>query len=177
MKKLLIIATVLACMFAFASCGKADDNAKDGTTKNPASSNSNTDNNENKKEFDAKAILDEIIENNTFSEMTKLEDAIFLEVMYGISEVDVKQFAMYMNETGIIADEIIIVEAVDDAATQRVFDLISTWYTSKAAQFKDYLPEEYKIIEKSSVKLNGNIIYMVIADNNSEIEKIIEKYI
>jgi len=109
--------------------------------------------------------------------MTKLEDALFLEVMYGISEADVKQFAMYINETGIIADEIIIIEAVDDEASKRVCDLITNWYISKGAQMKDYLPEEYKKIEKSSVKSSGNYVYMVIADNNSEIEKIIEKYI
>jgi len=179
MKKLLIFATIISCMFTFVACGNNDSSKKETKPNNKTSSsdvgNSNEDG--NKKEFDAPSILDEIIENNSFSDMTKLEDALFLEVMYGISEADVKQFAMYINETGIIADEIIIIEAVDDEASKRFCDLITNWYISKGAQMKDYLPEEYKKIEKSSVKSSGNYVYMVIADNNSEIEKIIEKYI
>ena len=40
---------------------------------------------------------------------------------------------------------------------------------------KDYLPEEYDMIMKCSVKKNGDFIYMVVSYEKDKIEKIIEK--
>lgn len=186
MKRLVILATVITCIFSFVAC-KSDDSSNKNTDKNETttttSATENADNqntpetDEPKKEFNAQAILDEILASYTFNDMTELEDVVFLEVLYGVNSADVKQFAMYINETGITADEIIIIEAVDDEASQRVYDLILNWYTAKGIQMKDYLPEEYKKIEKSNVKISGNYIYMIVADNNTDIEKIVEKYI
>lgn len=182
MKRILSFLISAVCVFSFASCKKDDSSsAKDNTNgKNSSVTDSTEDSSasqEEKKEFDAQAILDEIIANHEFSDMTELEDTMFLEVMYSVQAADVKQFAMYINETGISADEIIIIEAVDADAKARVLELISNWYVAKGVQMKDYIPEEYEKIEKCSVKSSGNIVYMVVADNNTEIEKIIEKYI
>ena len=187
MKKLAILTTILTCLLTFVACGNNEDTTKEKDNKDTTTTTTtaNAENNapdeskpqDEKKEFDAQAILDEILANHTFSDMTEFEDVMFLEVLYGINGADVKQFAMYMNETGITADEIIIIEAVDADATKRVSELVMNWYTAKGIQMKDYLPEEYKKIEKSSVKTTGNYVYMVVADDNEAIEKIIEKYI
>ena len=178
MKRLAIFVTIILCMLSFAACGNDDSKTNETTTTKATTSNEDSSKpDEGPKVFDAKAILDEIIANYELSDVTKLDDVMFLDVLYGIKEDDVKQFSLCINETGISADEIIIIEAVDADATQRVLELVMNWYTAKGVQMKDYIPEEYEKIEKSSVKSSGNYVYMVVAENSGEIEKVIEKYI
>lgn len=171
-----IIIAVLTCVSLVACSSNTDSSSKNTTKNSSLSTNENSDKSE-EKTFDAKKVSDEINSKYKFENMTQLDDAMFLDIMYGVKNDDVKQFIMMINETGISADEIIVIEGVNEEATARVFELISNWYIAKGAQMKDYIPEEYDKINKCSVKVKGNIVYMVVLDNSKEIEDIIEKYI
>lgn len=85
--------------------------------------------------------------------------------MYGIEPADVKQFAGAVNLTGISAEEIVLIEAVDADAAARVKTQLDARYESKANQMRDYLPDEYAIIEKCSVRVDGNYVAMIVSAN------------
>lgn len=177
MKKLIITLFLVILSLSASACKneKTDSSSPKETDNTSKTQQEQTD--KPAHEFDAQKILDEIIAGQSFSDMTEYEDVMFAEVLYEVAAEDVKQFAMYLNDTGISADEIIIIEAVDPDAAKRVFEKISNWYTSKAAQMKDYIPEEYEKIQKSGVKSSGNVIYMAVCDDSEAAEKIIEKYL
>lgn len=176
MKKIITLAICLLACFSLAACQNDD---KESSIDSSSEISSTTDNNsENaEKEFDIPKIIDEISSKFTLNNVTRLDDAMFLDVMYGIQAEDVKQFGMMINETGISADEIIIIEGVDSDAAARIFEKISNWYTSKGVQMKDYIPEEYEKIEKCQVHKNENVVYMIVLDNHKEVEELVESYL
>lgn len=175
MKKVHILLLSLIVCITFASCKNDNSNSETTTTTNQADSSSEI--LDAKKDFDTQKIMAEINSKFTFSDMTQFDDSLFLDVMYGISADDVKQFGMMINETGISADEIIIIEGVDADATSRILEAISNWYTAKGVQMKDYIPKEYEKIEKCQVHNIDNVVYMVVLDNFKDVEEIIESYL
>lgn len=94
-----------------------------------------------------------------------------LQANYGIEQKDVKQFAAIVDATGIKADEIILLEGTDSAASNRIKEKLDSRYKQKAIELKDYLPEQYAILEKGSVKQKGNYISMIISPNADIFEK------
>lgn len=174
MKKIITFLICIATCFSFVACNNDDSQAPKDSSSITSDSSSET---KQEKEFNATEIMKEINTKFTFDTMTQFDDAMFLDVMYGIQSEDVKQFGMMINETGISADEIIIVEGVDDQAGDRIFENISNWYIAKGVQMKDYIPAEYEKIEKCQVHRKGNITYMIVLDNHEEVEKIVESYL
>ena len=72
-------------------------------------------------------------------EMIRLEGEDLTDV-YGIALEDVAQFAAAVNGSGIKADEIVLVEAVDEDAAARVKELLDERYQSKLNELENYLP-------------------------------------
>lgn len=54
-----------------------------------------------------------------------------LTTNYDIAADDIKQFAAYVDTTGIKADEIVLVEAVDGEAAKRIKDCLDTRYQQR----------------------------------------------
>lgn len=170
-----IFLSILIC-FTLVAC-QSEKNVKTDSENQTSLGDTSNNKHENKEKFDATKVMSEINSKFTFSDMTQFDDPLFLEIMYGINTDDILQFGMMINETGISADEIIIVEGVNSEATSRIFEAISNWYTAKGTQMKDYIPQEYDKITKCQVHCSGNVVYMVVLDNFSEVESIIEKYL
>ena len=47
----------------------------------------------------------------------------------------------------------------------------------KKAELENYLPEQFKIVEKSEVQVKGDYVYLVISEKASDIEAVIAQYI
>ena len=91
---------------------------------------------------------------------------------YGIDSGDTKQFAAYVDSTGIKGDEIVIIEGKDADATKRIKEKLDVRYKQKENEMKDYLPEEYAVLKKCSVNQNGNYISMIVSPQYEELNKI-----
>lgn len=89
--------------------------------------------------------------------------------IYGIDAADVAQFAAAINDTGIKADEIVLVEAVDADATGRVEAALEERYQSKLNELENYLPEEYAVVKACAVEADGNYVSMIVAPNAAEL--------
>lgn len=89
--------------------------------------------------------------------------------IYGIDPADVAQFAAAINDTGIKADEIVLVEAVDAAAAARIEAALEERYQSKLNELENYLPEEYAVVKACGVETDGNFVSMIVAPNAAEL--------
>ncbi|WP_312695168.1 DUF4358 domain-containing protein [Caproiciproducens sp.] len=91
---------------------------------------------------------------------------------YGIDSADVKQFAAYVDSTGIRGDEIIFLEGKDSDAAKRIKEKLDARYKNKENEMKDYLPEEYAVLKKCGVNQNGNYVSMIVSPQYEELNGI-----
>ena len=145
MKKFVVILLTLCLVFALTACG--------GKTETNTNST---------KTVDLPAVYAGFGLNS--EDMLPLAETDLMEY-YGIDAANVKQFAGAVNLTGISAEEIVLIEAVDANAAASVKAQLDARYDSKAAQMKDYLPDQYAIIEKCSVRVDGNFVAMIVSEN------------
>ena len=91
---------------------------------------------------------------------------------YGIDPESVKQFAVYIDSTGLKGDEIILLEAKDEEAAKTVKEMIDARYQQKENTMKSYQPEEYAMLKECKVQQNGNYISLIVSPQHEELEKI-----
>ena len=64
---------------------------------------------------------------------------------------------------------------MDSNAAQRVKEQLDKRMESKLAQNKDYLPEQYAIIQKCSVEQDGNYVSMIVGKEHQKLTEIYQK--
>ena len=90
---------------------------------------------------------------------------------YGIKAEDVEESAGGVNKTGVNQEEIVLVKTKDAEAAKRVQDALSKRLESKLNETKNYNPEQYAIVEKCSVDVDGNYVSMIISSNAEAMKK------
>ena len=116
---------------------------------------------------DMKAVL----ENTEMMDLSQ-ED---LMPQYGIDASQVKQFAVYIDSTGIKGDEIILIEGIDADAAKSIKEKIDARYQEKENTMKTYQPEEYAVLKKSKVEQNGNYISLIVSPQGDDLKEIYNK--
>jgi hypothetical protein len=125
------------------------------------------------KEVSIPQIMDQLAKEYGLEEgMLVLTEDDLLE-LYGIESADVKQFAARLRLESIQADEIVLIEATDGKAAERVKEMLDNRYQSKLNETRDYLPDEFAKIEKCKVMQNGNFVSMIVC---AEAEKAVGDY-
>ena len=148
MKKLTIVLLSLALLLSFAACG--------GTST---------------KQADLGKVMTDMKAKLTNTEMMDLSKEDLMPT-YGIDTADVKQFAAHVDSTGIKGDEIIILEGKDADSAKRIKEKLDARYKQKEVEMKDYLPEEYAVLKKCTVKQDGNYISMIVSPQYEELNQI-----
>lgn len=123
------------------------------------------------KEVDLSQVMDSIKQKITNTEMMDLSSDDLMP-NYGIDTEDVKQFAAYVDATGTKGDEILLFEAVDSQAADRIKEKLDDRYHQKEIEMKNYLPEEYAVLQKCKVEQDGNFTAMIISPQHEELEQI-----
>ena len=108
------------------------------------------------------------------NEMKTLTDVSDLDVYYGIAEDDVKQFAAQIrNDSSTAPVEIVLVEAVDVDAAERVNTALQRRYHSIVSTYASYSPEQLSMAKECGVTVSGNYVMMAVSDHYDEMMKII----
>ena len=94
---------------------------------------------------------------------------------YGIEASQVKQFAVYIDSTGIKGDEIILIEGIDADAAKSIKEKIDARYQEKENTMKTYQPEEYAVLKKSKVEQSGNYITIIDSPQGDDLKEIYNK--
>lgn len=116
---------------------------------------------------DMKAVLEN-------KEMMDLDESDLMSY-YGIEASQVKQFAVYIDSTGIKGDEIILIEGADADAAKSIKEKIDARYQEKENTMKTYQPEEYAVLKKSKVEQNGNYISLIVSPQGDDLKEIYNK--
>jgi stress-induced morphogen len=95
-----------------------------------------------------------------------------LKPNYGIDPKDVRQFAAYVDSTGTKGDEILLFEGTGSGAADRIEKDLNDRYHQKEIEMKDYLPEEYAVLQKCKVERNGNFAAMIVSPQYQDLEQI-----
>jgi len=173
MKKryLFLIASILVLSMLLASCGGAEGKNESTETNAPAESNeketkpNRVESSEGKipAGYDLEKLYESLME--CYSEQPTMIplDSTLLADFYGITPEMYSQAVVYFCETGIDADEIWLIEAVDEAAAAQVAALANQNLANKIASFKDYLPDEYAIAKEGKVITTGNFVLLLVS--------------
>jgi hypothetical protein len=152
MKKIFAFVLAAAIVCSLAACG--------GTTK----------------QADLGKVITDMKAKITNTEMMDLSKEDLMP-NYGIEAADVKQFAAYVDSTGIKGDEIVFLEGKDADAAKRIKEKLDDRYKQKEVEMKDYLPAEYAVLKKCSVKQDGNYVSMIVSPQYEELVKIYDSAI
>lgn len=140
-------------LLSLTGCGSQGNNAS-STAKNPSVS----------------AIGDKIAQTVDLSKMKTGDDAK-LQKLYGIDPATLDGFVLYTAPSNIQAEELAILKVKDPGAVGTVKNKLAERVDAQATSFKDYLPEEYALIEKHVLKAEGNYVLLAISKDSATIEK------
>lgn len=111
---------------------------------------------------------------NLGDEMLPL-DMYDLVDLYFFDSADMKQAAAAVHTSGLNCDMIILIEAVDSGAAANVKATLDGIYNAKLNETKNYLPEQYAILQQCSVTVNGNYVALIVAPNAAELVEIYDR--
>ena len=156
MKKVLISVLLLCLLFACVGCGQtaapqtADISLPDVMQKIRA-------------EVELPEMLDLTAEN--------------LPDYFGIDMQELSDFAVCVNANGYEKEEVVLLRAASEADVQPICDALNTSLQNAAAEMQNYLPEQYALVQSSTVQTDGLYITLFISENSTQIREIWEGFL
>lgn len=129
---------------------------------------------ENVNNLSATEIGEKIKQVANLEEM-KEGDSKKLQKLYNINTDEIESFVLYTAPTNIKADEIATIKVKDMKNVKNIKEKILSRIEKKSKSFKDYLPDEYFLIEKHVLKTKDNYILLAISKDADKIEKTFDK--
>ncbi len=167
MKKLAVIGLCVILCFVAVSCKSNNTADKNGNNSEMSKKT------ENETSKTATQIYDEIKALDVLPEMFEME-AEYISSYY---DIDAEKLSNYVFSTSLVSirvDTVIIATVKDSADLDDMKLKIQSFRQAKVHEMKDYLADQYEIVNKSKVKTKGNTVYLVISEKSDEIEKIID---
>lgn len=124
--------------------------------------------------IDISKLAEDIMENIKFEDELNKVDNETANKLYDINNA-VSQ-VVYMS-SGATAEEIAIFEFKDEENCKIALEKANNRIEEQKQSFKDYMPKEMKKIEDAIVVSKNKYLIVCIADNQDDIEKILNKYI
>ncbi len=79
-----------------------------------------------------------------------------------------------MSEADNSAETVVILKAKDSGSTGALSAALQTVIDQKRSEMENYLPDQFQIVDKSSVQVKGDHVYLVISEQAASIEQIIQ---
>ncbi len=149
-KSISLLAIVVMCLAIFAGCGSSS--------------------------ADLNEVMSKINSDYNLS-LEKLSSVDDLNTYYNIDTADVKQFAAEMDSTNDAPQEIVLVEAVDSAAADRIEQSLTTRYNSIYQTYSSYSPEQLDMVKGCKVTKDGNFVSLIVANDAEGMLKVYYDYV
>ena len=98
----------------------------------------------------------------------------FISNYYGIDVNTLDEYVFSMSEIATSAETVVILKAKDGGSTGQLSTSLQTVIDQKKAETENYLPDQFQIVDKSSVQVSGNYVYLVISPHADSINPIIQ---
>ncbi len=152
-QKIWLIAGLFLSFCLFAGCGDKSDNNKDTEVTQTL-----------------EEIYTQMEENVELSPMLKLEDD-YITNYYGVDLATFDEYVFMTAENALLAETIIMVKMKDGESSESIVKLLENIIQQKKTELENYLPEQFKIVEKSEVTTNGNYVILIISSKKAELEE------
>lgn len=119
-------------------------------------------------------IYEEISESVELYSPVEMADN-FISNYYGIEMDTLEEYIFVMSEDATSAETIVIMKVKEEDDMEAITAALQVVVDAKKSEMENYLPEQFEIVKKSSVKSKGNYVYLVISEARETIEQIIEK--
>lgn len=139
MKKILTLLLALSLVLSLAACG--------GKAEEPVS-------------IDVNTLYESYGE--YLPEMFYPDEATLLNFL-GIDVADCAQYKVAICAEGLRADEVWLIEAKDEAAMERLYQLAETRIVSKLDETETYAPDQYLIVQEAVILTNGRYLALLIS--------------
>ena len=151
MKKFISILLIAVTLLGLTACQSNDPAASSSSTP-PAAP----------KELVLSTVYTNITAKATMPEMMRVEEDLLLD-LYGIKAEQYKQVEIYLCVNSLRADEIWLIEAVDEAALAQLNTLAQNRLTAKDEESITYSPEQNAIVKKAHLETYGNYLVMIVS--------------
>lgn len=92
---------------------------------------------------------------------------------YGVDFSAVDDYIFVMSELSTSVETVAIFKSADASSRENISAALQTFADGKRAEMENYLPEQFDIVDRSSVKTSGDYVYLVISENAETIEETI----
>ena len=99
-----------------------------------------------------------------------------LKNLYGIEADDVQQSASYVTMSGTFPDEIILVQAVDEKAAERIQSALKARLSEVMVQSQSYDPDNYAAAQKCTVTVNGTYVALILSPEQESLRAVYDEY-
>jgi len=122
-------------------------------------------------ELDLTQVSTKIVDNSVFKEMAAMDmDKATVTSLMELEEAQVEDVVGKFPMMNVHASMFVIIKAADGKVDE-VLQKVETYATNYEAQWERYLPEQYELVKNREVGTTGNYVYMIVAENSSELVK------
>lgn len=119
--------------------------------------------------IDVQAVYDSMAD--VLPEMLPMDEAMMLNFC-GIKAEQCKQVVVAVCSDGLRADEVWLIEAVDEGALEELKNLADGRLTRKGEESITYSPEQYEVVKKAEVITAGNYLAVLVSPDVDALVKI-----
>lgn len=136
---------------------------------------SNVDVSEGKKtEINLEEVNEKILDMAPFNEMATMDiDESILSDVFQVDEANVKNHIGKIPMMNVHASMYLIIE-VNDGKAEEVKEKLEVYAEAYEATWERYLPEQYELVKDRKVGVQGDYVYLIIAESAEEIEALLK---
>ncbi|MBQ9674177.1 MAG: DUF4358 domain-containing protein [Ruminococcus sp.] len=125
---------------------------------------------------DLSKVLSDINENGELSSMKVISNTADLQKQFDVNPDDVSEYIAEVSEDGDFPTTVVVTKAAEDDKVSSIEDKLNSYLADKLSNAQSYNKDQVSTIEDCQVKTNGLYTMLVIAENHTDLEKIIENY-
>lgn len=164
MKTLCVCMAVSAVLLG--GCGKAEEAPETNVEQSEAEEAVNA--------RPVKEIYEDIKQAVELHSPVEMADS-FISNYYGIDPEKLEEYIFVMSEEATSAETIVIMKVKDEGDVEKISEALKVVVDEKRGEMENYLPEQFEIVDKSSVKSKGSYVYLVISESGDTIVQMIEE--
>ena len=108
-----------------------------------------------------------------FKDMVKIDNDK-IQRIYGINSSDIESSFVYISSSNVKADEVAVIKVKDLNKVSEVEDKISKRIEKQSNSFKDYVPDQYDLVQNNLLKNNSKYILFIVSQNKDKYEEIFD---
>lgn len=116
-------------------------------------------------------IKDKLKDTIDFSTFSKEEEISYLKDTFDFDTERIESYEMYGPQTNLNTNAVLLLRLKDASDASEFKEKIDAYKENLVKIYKDYAPDQAKLVEDSVYEEHGKIIVLVISDKSEEVKK------